>query len=396
MRVLFVQGAAERAGAERVLLALLRHLDRSVVDPVVAFLADGPFIDEVAECGIRTVRLESPGRLRNPIHAPRVVRDIEGAARDLGVDVVQATGEKMSVYTGWASRRADRIPCVFWLHDAPGHGPAAFAAQTAMAMSPRARVVTCSEWLAAAFSRRGVRGATPIPNGIELEHLPTPTETRGGRERTLAETCWPRDSIVFTHVGRLQRWKGTETFLRAGARVTAADDRARLLVVGGALFGREQAYAEQLPHLAAQLGLGDRIHFTGYRSDALELMGASDATVHCSVRPDPFPTVVLESMALGVPIVASRTRGPEEAIRHGHTGLLTDPGDDVGLAEAMLELARSRDLRRRLGETAAVHARRRFDARRMASDFESLWSTLVRSPLRRPRTHVGMADDAIA
>lgn len=373
INVLLVQGSAELAGAERVLLALLRHLDRDRTRPVVAFLADGPVVDLVVEADVEVRRLAPVGRVRDFRNARAVVGALEEEIRTTGSHLVQATGEKMALYASVAARRAHR-PSVAWLHDSPAsrHEPAAALVQAVLALAPTSSVITCSRWLADAFNRRLRLGATAIPNGIELDRLPTPTS---GRSRLLAAADFPGDAVVLGHVGRLEAWKGADVFLRAAAEVR--DPMARFAVVGGALFGRDQAYARSLPALAAELGLGDRVWFSGHRDDALELMSGMDAVVHCSTRADPFPTVVLEGMALGRVIVATRTRGPEEAITHDTTGLLVSPGDAGELAAVLGDILRRPDQRRRLGTAARRHAVERFDAARMAQEFQTHWCALV-------------------
>lgn len=374
--VLYVQGSAERAGAERVLGILLRHLDRRRIRPVVAFCARGPFIDELTSEGVEVLRLPEVPRLRQPWQAPGFVRDLAEAVRGSGADVVQATGEKMSVYSGWASRAAGR-PCVFWLHDSPGTSVGARLTQLAMATTPRTRVVACAEWLARTFDGHRL-GAEAIPNGIDLAELPA-----GDPAGLRAEAGWPRDAVVVGHFARLERWKGTETFLEAAARVADAHPRARFLVVGGALYGRGEDYAAALPRLADRLGLADRVRFTGYRSDALELMASGDVVVHASLRADPFPTVVLEGMALGLPVVATRTRGPEEQIADGRDGLLVRPGDPGDMEDALARLLGSEAHRRAVGRAARRTVAERFDAGTMARRFEALYAELVGDPVSR-------------
>lgn len=378
-RVLFVQGSADVAGAERVLLTLLRNLDRTRVDPVVAFLARGPFVDNVRSAGVETVLLPPAGRLRHLGRLPQAVRAIARAVDASGADVVQGTGEKMSVLAGWAARRTGR-PAVFWLHDAPGAGGVAGRlTQRAISLVPHASVVTCSEWLARDFaSKLGLR-ATAIHNGIDAEALPHPGAARAP---VASEAGWPDDAVVVGHFARLQRWKGTDVFLRAAAAVARERPEVRFLVVGGALYGREERYAGSLPALAEGLGLGGRVYFTGYRTDALELMGSVDVVAHCSLDPDPFPTVVLEAMALGRALVATRTRGPEEAIDHGRTGLLVPPGDAEALARAIDGLVHCADERRSLGEYARIVVAERFTARRMAERFEELYRSLTPEVVR--------------
>lgn len=369
-RVLFVQGAAERAGAELMLANLVRFLDRSAFDPAVAFLDDGPFVAEIEALGASVLRLPRAPRLRALHRWPATVGAIRRAIESAGADVVHANGEKMSVLAGWAARLARR-PAVFWLHDAPGsNGAGGRLAQAAMAATPRAAIVACAGWVANDFRRLGMR-PRPIPNGLDLAALPS--DGADVRE----ELGLPRDAVVVTHVARLQRWKGTHVFVRAAARVAARRADARFLVVGAALYGREVQYESELRGLAVELGLGDRLIFTGYRSDATRVMAASDVIAHCSIEPDPFPTVVIEGMALGKAVVATRSRGPEEALDDGRTGVLVPRGDDAALAWVLERLIRSPQERARLGSAAARDACARYSAERMARDFEALYREIV-------------------
>jgi len=369
--VLFVQGSAERAGAERVLLALLRSLDRDRVRPVVAFCADGPFVKEVAEAGIEVLRLPSAGRLRQVTRIPVVVRVLAAVIRATGADVVQATGEKMAVYAGWAARSAGR-PCVFWLHDAPA--PWRAPAQLGMALTPRAEVVACAQWVATAARRRLGVVADAVANGIEPAPLAAAAEGAAALRRDLG---FSTDEVVVAHAARLTPWKGCATFLHAASRVARTHPRVRFLVVGGALEPRDEAYAAGLPGLATSLGLGDAVRFLGHRDDALTCIGAADVIVHASRRADPFPTVIVEAAALGRAIVATQTRGPEEIIKQGRTGLLVPPGNAAEMAEATRRVVASPELRKVLGAAAAADAASRWSATRMSEQFTRRWVALA-------------------
>jgi glycosyltransferase involved in cell wall biosynthesis len=384
-RVLFVQGAAERGGAERALLILCRYLPRFGIDPVIAFLADGPFVDEVRAAGVAAVHLPPPGRARHLWRAPDVARAIAAAAKETEASVVQASGEKMAIYAGWAARDA-RCASVFWLHDAPLRDAKSAAVQLAMACSPHDAAVAGSKWMAEAFRRRlGIKVRT-IHYGVDLETLPAqPADILG-------LTGWPAESTIVAHVGRLQRWKGAEVFLRAAARAARRHPRARFLVVGGALYGWERQYAEGLPHLAADLGIGDRVHFTGHVADVLPVMAACDIIVHSSLRPEPMGIVVTEAMALGRAVVASRTLGPEEVVEDGRTGLLVPPGDDRRLAQALEGLLGSGEKRSQLGAAAAEAIPTFFSATNMVEEFCALYHTLAASDATRRRTRRRRSD----
>jgi glycosyltransferase involved in cell wall biosynthesis len=369
IRVLFVQGAGHRAGAEGVLLGLVRHLPDHGVRPMVAFLADGPFVDEVEDAGAHVVRCPSSARAHEVWKFRGVARALASVARETEADIVHANGEKMAIFAGRAARRAG-VPSVVRLHDAPFDDASSFAVQLMMRLSPHDEVVTGSNWMADAFLRRWRIHARTIHNGIDLDRLPTqPADVLG-------IAGWPPDSVVVGFFGRLQQWKGIEVFLRAAALVARDDPKVRALVVGGALYGREEGYASELRELASELGVAERVHFTGHRDDALALMAACDVVVHASLRPEPLGMVVPEAMALGRAVVASRSRGPEEVIDDGVTGMLVPPGDERALATTVAALVSNPDERERLGIAGRKAVAAYWSADRMASEFADLYRTL--------------------
>lgn len=373
-RVLFINGTGERAGAERMLVHLLSNLDRKLFEPSVAFLGKGPFVDEVAALGVRVIEIGEAGRLRQLRKWKPTIRAIRSAIAQTQAQIVHAVGEKMSIYAGRAAA-AEGIPCIAWLHDAPGAGGlSGLLAQAALRRTPIERIVTCARWMEEDFNAKLRLGASAIPNCLDLPSLPGPNDSMG---QIKAQAEWGPDVMVISHFARLQRWKGTEVFLRSAARIASANENVRFLVVGDALFGREIEYRLELHELAAQLGLEGKLIFTGFRNDALEIMAESDVVVHSSIEPDPFPLVVLEGMALGRPVVASRTRGPEEAIEDGVTGLLTPPRDVEALTDALSRLIESPELRESLGNRAYRQAQKRFSAPLMAYRFESLYQTIL-------------------
>ncbi len=133
LRVLYVQGASERAGAETALLGRLRHLRAAGVEPSVASLAEGPFVEELRELGVPVrVLAPSPPRVRHVWRLPATIRAVAATARETDVDVIDGWGEKMSFVAGWAARFAGR-PAVMTLHDVARRTPSATAVQLAAA-----------------------------------------------------------------------------------------------------------------------------------------------------------------------------------------------------------------------------------------------------------------------
>jgi glycosyltransferase involved in cell wall biosynthesis len=155
-----------------------------------------------------------------------------------------------------------------------------------------------------------------------------PATTAPVAERPVASG--PRGAVVGV-VGRLVPEKGVEVFLQAAVLVLAVVPHARFLVVG------DGPMRADLEGRAANLGIADRVTFTGFRPDAPQIIAELDILAVPS-RSDGSPLVVCEAMAAGIPVVASRVGGLPDLVADGHTGLLVGPGQAEELARAMVSL----------------------------------------------------------
>jgi glycosyltransferase involved in cell wall biosynthesis len=108
---------------------------------------------------------------------------------------------------------------------------------------------------------------------------------------------------------------------------------------------------ESAEALARRLGISGRIVFAGWWNEIPELLAATDVSVLTS-RHEGLPCSVVESLAAGVPVVATAVDGTVEVVRSGHNGLLADAGDVEGLARCVTRLLEDRDLRRRMASVA--------------------------------------------
>ena len=160
-------------------------------------------------------------------------------------------------------------------------------------------------------------------------------------------------SPVVGFAGRLVAQKDPGVFVDAAAQVATARGGARFVVIGD---GPERAALEAS---ARRLGIADRITFLGHRADALELYAGLDLLVLTS-RYEGLPFTVLEAMGLGVPVVAPRIPGMDEAVADGVTGRLVEVGQPRALGTAISDLLSRRELRESMGRAARARALERF------------------------------------
>ncbi len=196
--------------------------------------------------------------------------------------------------------------------------------------------------------------------GVEtpVELLPNPTDLslfadadgRAIRSRMGAED----DDIVLGFIGRLSAEKNLPFVFHAARLILEAHPRCRLLMVGS-------GFAEpELKQLADELGISDRTHFAGeiHHSQIPDHQAAIDIFLTASLS-ETQPLAYTEAMAVGTPVVAVRAPGSQDMIEHMHNGMLVELGEGPqGMAEAVAELVRDRDLLADMGERARVWGRR--------------------------------------
>lgn len=193
-----------------------------------------------------------------------------------------------------------------------------------------------------------------IPNGVDATRF-TPSPQGGGTDAGL--------TLLF--VGRVVRQKGLDVLLEALATLPPSlRDRLSVTIVGD---GPARA---ELQDQAERLGLADRILFRGWLGrDALpDAYRAADLFVFPS-RDEGMPNVVLEAMAAGLPVVATRIAGSQDLVVDGETGLMLEVDDRTALAAALARLAGDADLRRRLGGQGRRRVVERFSWRAVATAY---------------------------
>jgi glycosyltransferase involved in cell wall biosynthesis len=144
--------------------------------------------------------------------------------------------------------------------------------------------------------------------------------------------------LCFGIVGMLVEWKGHRVFLKAAQRVIRSMPHARAFIIGGVPSGANPDYERELRELAVELGIADRVVFTGFRDDVPEVIQTQRVIVHASTTTEPFGRVIIEAMGMKKPVVATKAGGPLEIIEEGVNGFLVPPGDDAAMAERIMVL----------------------------------------------------------
>lgn len=359
-RILYVITELDVGGAERALVELATRLDRERYAPEVACLAgEGPLAEPLRERGIPVHCLAARGRWDL-----RVLWRLRKLAA--GFDLVHSFL--------YHANMATRIAAM-----GSGVGAVVCAARVAERSRPRRRTIECwshrlvdvevcvsngvRDYLGAGgFPRDKLR---VIPNGVDVDRF-------GPRDPELKESlAIAPDVPLITTIGRLHEQKGISYLLRAVSSMRHSRRACHLLIVGHGPLD------DELKALAKQFGVADRVTFLGFCDDVPRVLAATDIFVLASLW-EGMPNAVLEAMAAGLPVVATRVEGTVDLIDDGKTGMLVMPRDVPGLATSILRLLDDPARARALGKAAQAHVRAHFPLDAMVRRHEQLYAELLR------------------
>ncbi len=210
------------------------------------------------------------------------------------------------------------------------------------------------------FPVRTRLGAWLIPGiGVDLSRFEKPDGHAPSAIRK--ELGLPLDSLLLLCVGELNANKNQRQLVEALAELKADFPQVQLVLAG------EGPKADELRALAATLGVSDRVHLLGYRDDVPRLMQSADLFVFASKR-EGLPVAVMEAMASGLPIVATKVRGNRDLVVECETGFLVEVGDATTLARRVAQLLANEELRRSFGR----RARERIQAYKLEHALEAM------------------------
>jgi glycosyltransferase involved in cell wall biosynthesis len=359
MRVAFVdQAGAKPGGAEESLTLLLKHLPADI-EPSVVFFEDGEFAQRMRDSGYRTTIAPMPDYLRavpreRPSSTaiagmPGAIASLTRVLGSLKVDIVHTNTVKAHLIAGPAARLRG-LRTVMHLRD---------MVEGTSRVALRSIALTCSKERIAISRALATWYAMPnttiISNPVELSAYDQMPDKAASRERLGI----PLDDVpLIGIVGRINRWKGHDRFLRIVAAVNASYP-VRCAIIGEARF-RDADFVPELHALAAELGIADRTTFVPWLDDPRVAYAALDIHCNCSER-EPFGRSIVEAAAAGLPTVAFDDGGAADIIRDDVDGRLIPAGNDEEFARAVSDFARD-SLRRRLAGEAARAGSGRFAA----------------------------------
>ncbi len=369
-RIVFVLGNLELGGAERQALILARYLSEheQATVQVWGFNKTGPVAQMCETHGLRSHVIPFPfteSRASRVRALVRVCRALRETKPDLLLPYTFGPNVVCGLMWKWTGARA----CVWNQRD---EGIVPYDSPSVRWAAQRTPQFISNSEAGARFliEKLGVREqrVVVIRNGIQT--VAPELDRRAWRERLAVDD----QTFVACMVANLHALKDHATLLFAWRKVVMdfeRNGRSALLV----LAGRHDGAAELLRALAADLNLNGTVRFAGHVSDVPGLLNAADVSVFSS-RSEGCPNAVLESMAAGLPVVATDIEGIREVVGPTGAQFLAPAGDAESLADVLLRLESDSELRARAGAQNRQRIREHYDALRMCEETTALLARL--------------------
>lgn len=361
VNILYLVIGLEIGGTEIQLLELLKKLDREKYNPIVCCIKKrGVLADDIEKIGIRVKSLNMESRL-NLLAFPKLI----GILRKERIDILHTFLFWANILGRLAGRIA-RVPIIISGERCINLRKKKVAILIDRLTSRWAdKIVVISKAIKNTLIKREKISPEKIEvvyNGIDLSSF----RIEDKREKDSI----PKVGIV----GRLHPDKGHRYFLEAAAQIIKKKPKVEFRVVGNGPLRKE------LEALSNKLELSGKVIFAGERRDILKIISSLNILVLSSLE-EGLGNVLLEAMATGKPVVATKVGGVPEVVLDGETGILVPPKNSDALARAILKLLMNRALARGMGQAGRKRVEKYFNIDRMVNETEKVYNNLIQEKL---------------
>ena len=386
--ILYLDSGSGIGGGQRSLLLLLKHLDAMRFCSFLGCLGDSMLAAAARKAGHTVLPLDLPQQhdkgdetrrftfddITRDLRQLKVIFQLLGVLGEQQIDLIHANSLAAGLIGGVAAKLYG-IPVVMHKRYATGYGVLDRICEALLD-----RVILVSEatrWKFAPDSKQAL-----IYNGVELSSLQPSSQVERQRnpdpigvETLRVDLNLDPDALLVGIVTRITPEKGIHTLIEATAKLEAVP-AVQLLVVGGPYFPKDAEYIDSLKIQAEQLGVADRVIFTGFLEDTGAILSLLDVVLLASTIPEACPRTIIEAMAAGVPVIATPLGGSKELITP-ETGILVPPENPDAFAAAITQLAEDNERRRQMGEACRLRAEQLFCATQNARLTEDLYLDLL-------------------
>lgn len=384
INILFLHAGAEMYGADKVMLDLIRSLDKKEYKAFVILPTNGVLVDALNAEGIFVEVMPYPIMRRKYFNPKGIIQyawglikytnRIVGFCKEKHIDLIH-TNTAATLEGAFASRRM-KIPQLWSIHEIIVSPKLMFKFTSKLIAKYASITITDSNAVKNHLESSGYFKEGMIKtfyNGVDSNRFCPNNSCEYLRD----EWNIPRDATVIGMMGRVNRWKGQGDFLTAANILMEKYPNLYTVLVGAAFEGeewREQELADKINKSPYK----DRIINKGYRTDSEGIYKLYDVFVLPSTDPDPLPTVVLEAMATGKPIVGYKHGGVCEMVKDGYNGLLAEVRNPEDLANKIEQILCDATRRKEMGENSRRRLMEFFSMESYIHNYSSEYNKLVK------------------
>jgi len=383
IKVLFISHESKLVGAERSLLLLLEKIDRKRFEPVVILPNTGPLEDKINNLGIKIYKIKYPWWLVNkldifniglifgfkPIQELLSLQRIMKIIKNERIDIVYTN--TIVIFSGAISAYITKTPHIWHVREIiPNNTDLHFFLSNEILFDFVTKlsnaVITISQAVRNQFSANHIEEKIRvIPNAVDLSDYDQ--KNRLPQINGIKMEDW-----LVAVIGHFEPRKAQDIAIRSIQIAKKQIPEIKLIVVGDG----NSKMKKYLNKLVLDLGLSDKIVFTGFRTDIPQILP------HCKVLlmpsyDEPFGRVTIEAMASGIPVIGTNSGGTKEIIQNGITGYLVSPKNPSEIAEKMIQLYKNQDLVKKLGGAGKKLVIEKYSADEYVKKIENLIEEIV-------------------
>lgn len=368
INILHAIDTAGPGGAETVFVTLAKNLDPGKFRSFCAIPGPGWVCDELRKCDKEPVFVPSRGgfNLGYLISLIRIIRQKR-------IDLIHSHLLGSNLYCSLAGV-VTHIPVISTFHGFVDSSEKSFSSWGKFAIVYRGskKIVFVSHQLKSYYITEKNNSRTEvIYNGVDTNRF------KPGRSHKIRnELGFTERNLIVGSVGNFRKAKGYDLLLRAAAHLKERRNDIKFVIAGQ---GSGPLY-ENLLRIRKNMKLEKTVFFLGFREDTIDLYHNFAIFILPSIS-EGFSISTIEAMACGVPVIVTRSGGPEEFISHNVNGLMCEPGDEFGLAEAINNLVMDAQLRERLAAAGTKTVFDRFRIGESIRQYEALYAEVCLSKL---------------
>lgn len=369
IRVLDLRDSPWIDGPGRTILQCASMIDSSQCNIIIGAFSGKSHKDHAYLSQAIKLNLEVIPIAENSSFDIGVVKQINQAIRDNSIDIIHVHDFRSNLY-GLICAKTMGIPIVSTCHGWISNNIKGklYTLLDRLLLRFHNEIITVSDTMREQLLKSKYKEdrITVINNALVIDDY----KINRNNQKFRNEYLIPKNKIIVANIGRLSPEKGQDIFLRSAKKILTKNNDLIFVIIG---IGQEK---ENLTALVNQLGITDNVIFTGYREDMIDIYNSVDLVVQSSST-EGMPNVILESLIMGIPVIATDVGGTSQIVQHRINGFLIDALDIGALNRAMSEFIDNRDEFIRMGLAGREHIINNFNQDSRVDKLYAVYKSLI-------------------